>query len=101
MIFQAELSDGMERAEAAWNASIGRLKAYLSEYDRGCSNTQVPPTGPENCPECVKAFVDAIRKLAEPVSPPAEHVHEWMDITTHGDSAVITYLTHKQAVRHD
>lgn len=39
-----------------------RLQDILSEYRKGCGNTI--GEGPENCPECVRAFVDAVQRYA-------------------------------------
>ncbi len=44
-----------------------RLHIYLEVFESGCSNTQ-PPIGsgkPEECPEHVRAFVEAVRKAVD------------------------------------
>lgn len=38
------------------------LEEILTEFRRGCSNTV--GRGPENCPECVRAFVSALKALS-------------------------------------
>lgn len=50
-------------APVAGNASpdIMSLSGILAEYRKGCSNTG--GEGPENCPDCVRAFVSALEAL--------------------------------------
>jgi hypothetical protein len=39
-----------------------RLEEAIAEFEKGCSNTI--GGRPEECPECVRAFVDAIKHIA-------------------------------------
>lgn len=41
-----------------------RLHIYLSVFESGCSNTQFG-SNPEDCPECVRAFVDAVKNAVD------------------------------------
>lgn len=43
----------------------------LAEYRKGCSNTM--GEGPENCPECVRAFVEAVQRYADSAKPTTVH----------------------------
>lgn len=40
-----------------------KLQVYLWVFESGCSVTQLPcgDGKPESCPECVRAFVDAVK----------------------------------------
>ena len=38
-----------------------RIAIYLEVFESGCTNTCLSGR-PEECPECVRAFVDAIKK---------------------------------------
>lgn len=40
-----------------------RLRIYIEVFESGCSNTEMDPeSSPEDCPACVRAFVDAVKK---------------------------------------
>lgn len=46
-----------------------RIHVYLHVFESGCSVSQ-PPIGngkPESCPECVRAFVDAVKVAVDEV----------------------------------
>lgn len=40
-----------------------RIRVYIDVFESGCGNTQFGGV-PEDCPECVRAFVEAIKKAA-------------------------------------
>ncbi|WAI82576.1 MULTISPECIES: hypothetical protein [Achromobacter] len=56
-------STALASAPVAGNArpDIMSLSGILAEYRKGCSNTG--GEGPENCPDCVRAFVSALEAL--------------------------------------
>lgn len=55
-----------------------RLQDILAEYYKGCSNTL--GEGPENCTECVCAFVNAVQRYADRQSGDAEDAarYRWL-----------------------
>lgn len=68
-VFHASYQEGkraraaLASAPVAGNArpDIMSLSGILAEYRKGCSNTG--GEGPENCPDCVRAFVSALEAL--------------------------------------
>lgn len=63
--FQKKLAGGMPMTLVAPRGTeklplAERLHIYLEVFESGCSNTQFGGK-PEDCPECVRAFVDAIK----------------------------------------
>jgi hypothetical protein len=39
-----------------------KLRIFIEVFESGCSCTHIGNLPPEDCPECVRAFVNAIRK---------------------------------------
>jgi hypothetical protein len=48
-----------------------KIRMYVSEFEKGCSDT-CQSGKPEDCPECVRAFVDAVTRAVAGL-PQVEH----------------------------
>ena len=69
---------GRQSGGDAKKKRFDRLQDILAEYYKGCSNTL--GEGPENCPECVCAFVKAVQRYADRQSGDAEDAarYRWL-----------------------
>ena len=69
---------GRQSGGDAKKKRFDRLQDILAEYYKGCSNTL--GEGPENCPECVCAFVKAVQRYADRQSSDAEDAarYRWL-----------------------